>query len=181
MISLIPTEEVAYALVGVMVGLALISAGGLLWPLRQFRSHLDRIAERLEEAGTDAEADPEEVRSILGEDFGEFLAAWEAAAVEVGGERFSPARFEDFVDPSQAYEKLARTRHELVRPVAPILLALGILFTFLGLTLGIGGLETGTSDALSRGIDALLGGMFFAFTTSIAGIFLSILWILASR
>lgn len=181
LISLVPTEAVAYRLVGLMAGLALIFGWVLLWPLRNFRSRLDRIAARLEDVGTDSGADPEEVREVVERDFGDFLAAWEDAAVEIGGDRFSSARFEDFVDPSQAYGKLARARFELVRPVAPILLALGILFTFLGLTLGIQGLETGTSDALSRGIDALLGGMFFAFATSIAGIFLSILWILASR
>ena len=59
---------------------------------------------------------------------------------------------------------------------------LGILGTFVGLTLGIGGILSNMDD-MKQGIEVLLGGVSTAFITSIVGILLSIFytWFYKSR
>lgn len=171
------TLQSAANLVLLMIGAAVVAGFLLLFPLWRFRGRLDALARNLQRTNVD----PQKVRTALAPLFDRFLAAWDANAVEVDGTRVSTTRFEDFVEPVDAYKRLANVRFDLIRPTASILLALGILFTFLGLTLGIQGLETGTADALTLGINSLLGGMFLAFLTSITGIALSIIWIIASR
>lgn len=53
---------------------------------------------------------------------------------------------------------------------------LGILGTFMGLVAGIAGFSTKNPEAISTGIDTLLGGMNTAFLTSIAGVISSLLF-----
>lgn len=56
-----------------------------------------------------------------------------------------------------------------------ILVGLGVLGTFLGLTVGISGFDTTTSDAIKDSIQGLLSGMGSAFLTSLWGMFLSLI------
>jgi len=58
--------------------------------------------------------------------------------------------------------------------VPGILLGLGIFGSFMGLTLGIKGVDTSTSAALQSGIQTLLAGMQTSFLTSLWGMFSSI-------
>lgn len=61
--------------------------------------------------------------------------------------------------------------------VAGILTGLGLLGTFLGITAGLGGIEEGGSvSELKGGIFQLLSGAQLAFSTSVWGIFLSLLF-----
>ena len=53
---------------------------------------------------------------------------------------------------------------------------LGLLGTFIGLTLGIGGLDLNNTEVLLNGISILLGGMTTAFRTSIWGVITSIIF-----
>ena len=52
----------------------------------------------------------------------------------------------------------------------------GILFTFLGLTVGVFGLDPTDAEQMTQGVKKLLGGMSMAFLTSIAGIGTSLWW-----
>lgn len=56
-----------------------------------------------------------------------------------------------------------------------ILVGLGVFGTFLGLTVGISGFDTTTSDAIKDSIQGLLSGMGSAFLTSLWGMFLSLI------
>lgn len=56
------------------------------------------------------------------------------------------------------------------------LVGLGLLGTFLGLTLGINGFDSSTAENIKTSINGLLGGMGTAFMTSLAGMFLSMLY-----
>lgn len=56
------------------------------------------------------------------------------------------------------------------------LVGLGLLGTFLGLTLGINGFDSSTAENIKNSINGLLGGMGTAFVTSLAGMFLSMLY-----
>ena len=56
---------------------------------------------------------------------------------------------------------------------AGMLVGLGVLGTFIGLTLGIVGIKLDSQETLRQGIETLLGGMKTAFLTSVVGMFLS--------
>ena len=56
------------------------------------------------------------------------------------------------------------------------LVGLGLLGTFLGLTLGINGFDSSTAENIKTSINSLLGGMGTAFMTSLAGMLLSMLY-----
>ena len=62
--------------------------------------------------------------------------------------------------------------------IPSILTGLGILGTFLGLMMGLSQLDLGSSDPdkLREGITGLLGGATIAFSTSVWGIFSSIIF-----
>lgn len=57
-----------------------------------------------------------------------------------------------------------------------ILTGTGILFTFLGLVVGLAGLDPTDAGQLTLGVQQLLGGMSLAFLTSIAGIASALWW-----
>ena len=62
-----------------------------------------------------------------------------------------------------------------------ILTSLGILGTFLGLMRGLGGLHIEDAGRMMEEIPTLVGGMSFAFATSIAGVSCSLLFQLLNR
>lgn len=59
---------------------------------------------------------------------------------------------------------------------AGTLVGLGLLGTFLGLTLGIQGFDSSNSDNIQSSIQSLLDGMGTAFLTSLLGMFLSLVY-----
>lgn len=59
--------------------------------------------------------------------------------------------------------------------------SVGVLGTFIGLTIGLADLETNNTEQLKIGIDTLLSGMTMAFSTSIIGVLLSMAWIYFDR
>lgn len=59
---------------------------------------------------------------------------------------------------------------------AGTLVGLGLLGTFLGLTLGIGGFDSSNSDNIQSSIQSLLDGMGTAFLTSLLGMLLSLIY-----
>ncbi|WP_299060447.1 MotA/TolQ/ExbB proton channel family protein [uncultured Polaribacter sp.] len=66
----------------------------------------------------------------------------------------------------------------LLNNVASSLVGIGVLGTFLGLALGVSSIQLTDSETIKASIDTLLKGMGAAFTTSIWGMILSILFTL---
>lgn len=66
----------------------------------------------------------------------------------------------------------------LLGNVASTLVGLGVLGTFLGLALGVSSIQLTNSETIKASIDTLLKGMSAAFTTSIWGMILSIIFTL---
>lgn len=68
------------------------------------------------------------------------------------------------------------TENKLVNSVPSILIALGVLGTFIGLTIGLGGLggTTGDIDTLKTGVNNLISGAVIAFSSSVWGVLFSI-------
>ena len=72
--------------------------------------------------------------------------------------------------------------HEQLADVVPSLLtSLGILGTFIGLMRGLGGLDVSDAAKTMESIPQMIGGMTFAFMTSIAGIACSLVFNMLSR
>lgn len=72
--------------------------------------------------------------------------------------------------------------HEQLAEVVPSLLtSLGILGTFIGLMRGLGGLDVSDAAKTMESIPQMIGGMTFAFMTSIAGIACSLIFNMLSR
>ena len=85
-----------------------------------------------------------------------------------------------FISPDDVYSAY-RIRIKVVQAIPNILTSIGILGTFIGLSLAIMKFDAGTSDAIRVSIKTLLGGMSTAFLTSVAGMFLSSLFLLIER
>lgn len=64
---------------------------------------------------------------------------------------------------------------------AGALVGLGLLGTFLGLTIGIAGFESSTTAQIQNSIQGLLGGMGTAFATSLAGMAFSLIYTFFDR
>lgn len=75
----------------------------------------------------------------------------------------------------------SNTNFRLLNAGPSTLVGLGILGTFIGLTLGISGFETNSTEEIKQSINGLLAGMGTAFVTSIWGMLLSIIFTLIER
>jgi methyl-accepting chemotaxis protein/ABC-type transporter Mla subunit MlaD len=64
---------------------------------------------------------------------------------------------------------------------AGISVSIGVLGTFIGLSMGLSDLQIGDTEALRTGIGSLLNGMKVAFYTSVFGVLLSLFWIAFDR
>lgn len=69
-----------------------------------------------------------------------------------------------------------RLEYERIQSMPALLTGVGILFTFMGLSLGVMGLDPTDAAQLTTGVKQLLGGMSLAFMTSIAGVGTSLWW-----
>jgi len=71
---------------------------------------------------------------------------------------------------------LTNTNFKLFSAIPSILVGLGILGTFIGLTYGISNFETSSTEKIKESIQTLLAGMSTAFVSSIWGMLFSILY-----
>lgn len=96
--------------------------------------------------------------------------------IEIAGERKTTQKSEEFFTLSEfAAAKSINLKH--INSASGILAGLGVLGTFLGLTLGVAQFNSDNADQIAESIRNLMGGMSTAFGTSLAGMFLSILYI----
>lgn len=70
---------------------------------------------------------------------------------------------------------------QLAEAVPGLLTSLGILGTFIGLMQGLGGLDVSDAAKTMESIPQMIGGMTYAFTTSIAGISCSLIFNMFNR
>ncbi|NGZ74078.1 hypothetical protein [Saccharibacillus alkalitolerans] len=73
-------------------------------------------------------------------------------------------------------------KRKLAETIAGVFLSLGIIGTFIGIAVGVSGLQVGAStEVMQSGIGGLLQGMKVKFLSSIAGIGLSLIWQLVDK
>ena len=70
-----------------------------------------------------------------------------------------------------------RINHRLLNAGSGLLVGLGLLGTFLGLTIGVMDFDSGSTEAIQSSINELLNGMGTAFATSLVGMACSLLYI----
>lgn len=171
------TLESGLWIASILVVVAMIVAGLTLVPLWLKAEDLRRGAAKLKalEAGSDR------AEGIVAEVSERFLIDWKEGATDFRGRAAAPIRLDDYVSDRDAFWFFPNFFRGLVTPMSGILLALGIFFTFLGITLGLQNIDTSDSALLLEGVRQLLQGMNVAFVTSLAGIGLAVLWIPASR
>ncbi|MFH1098107.1 MAG: MotA/TolQ/ExbB proton channel family protein [Candidatus Desantisbacteria bacterium] len=73
------------------------------------------------------------------------------------------------------------TNLKMLNSVNGILVGLGILGTFVGLTVGISNVKTGSTEEITLSIKTLLSGMGTAFVSSVWGMLLSLLFIFIEK
>ncbi|MGL4851033.1 MAG: hypothetical protein ACRC3Z_00025 [Phocaeicola sp.] len=74
-----------------------------------------------------------------------------------------------------------KINHRAMSSAPGILVGLGLLGTFLGLTLGVRQFDDSTTEAIKNSISSLLDGMGTAFMTSLLGMFLSTVYIISEK
>ena len=86
---------------------------------------------------------------------------------------------EDYVNDDTAIYSVGHS--QLAEVVPSLLTSLGILGTFIGLMRGLGGLDVSDAAKTMESIPQMIGGMTFAFMTSIAGIACSLIFNMLNR
>ncbi|MBT2642866.1 MotA/TolQ/ExbB proton channel family protein [Bacillus sp. ISL-41] len=83
------------------------------------------------------------------------------------------------VEPFFGYDVMHDTlgKRNILDNGSGIHVSLGVLGTFIGLAIGLSGLNMADPDLLREGVSGLIGGMKTAFYTSVLGVVFSILWI----
>ncbi len=81
---------------------------------------------------------------------------------------------EDYINDEDCFVSYAHL--QLAEVIPGLLTSLGILGTFIGLMRGLGNLDISTADSTMQGISQMIGGMTFAYGTSIAGVACSLLF-----
>lgn len=81
---------------------------------------------------------------------------------------------EDYINDETVFIDYAHL--QVAEMVPGLLTSLGILGTFIGLMRGVSGLDVTNADATMQSISQMIGGMTFAYGTSIAGLTCSILF-----
>jgi len=109
----------------------------------------------------------------------EFKLSWSDARIPGLETAIIPIRLKDYLSPEIVLDGACNRR--IAGALPGILIALGIFGTFLGLMLGLYGLDLDEIDQLKKGLEHLISGLSLAFRTSLLGIFLSILFSLSYK
>ena len=94
--------------------------------------------------------------------------------VQIMGRKVWIADFDSICDGKRCFRR--HREFGRVESMPGILTGIGILLTFLGLTVGVFGLDPTDAEQLTDSVKKLLGGMSLAFLTSIAGIGAALWW-----
>lgn len=95
------------------------------------------------------------------------------------GEYHNPSNVEDYINEETAIDGPGRAA--LSESAAGIFVSLGFLGTLLGISIGLGNFNISDTEGMMGSIRTLIPGMKYAFTTSIVGVCMSILFTLTLR
>lgn len=95
------------------------------------------------------------------------------------GEYHNPSNVEDYINEESAISGPGRAH--LAEAVPGLMVSLGILGTFMGITMGLTDLDLSSADAMVKAINTLVPGMKYAFMTSILGVIGSLAFTITTR
>ena len=98
----------------------------------------------------------------------------------VDSELKTDIRANDFINVSSVLRSI-KINHREMSSASGILVGLGLLGTFIGLTLGVRQFDSSTTESIQNSISALLGGMGTAFITSLVGMGFSTVYIFSEK
>ncbi len=168
-----------YLVYGAIAIVTLIGVFKCLLPLWRTTAALRRAISRLQgEAGTKTDKPVWQESRFVGKRLsGSWMRFLQNA--EQLDRRGLPTNVEDYInDDTVTHGPGNATLAELI---PNLLTSLGILGTFMGLSRGLSSLNFADATQLVQGIPDLLGGMRFAFGTSVAGISCSIIFNMLNR
>ncbi len=91
------------------------------------------------------------------------------------GEKRTRTDAEEYIN-MRVVLKAMKVNYPLIKAGSSIMVGLGLLGTFLGLTIGVTHFDSASTDTIKESINSLLGGMGSAFMTSIVGMSASLLF-----
>lgn len=98
----------------------------------------------------------------------EIYRSYQDSFININGKNSTRDYAEEFFSKDNVFNTLSINQKQIAS-ASGILVGLGLLGTFLGLTLGILGFNSDSSEAIQGSIQSLLGGMGTAFLTSLFG------------
>jgi ABC-type transporter Mla subunit MlaD len=130
----------------------------------------------LERASSDSSRpDPSKLNNTPLEDvWNDFIREWKKGALTIDGQQWGVVKGSEVFDPDNLLPRITNPNYLMAVP--SLMTGLGLLGTFIGLVMGISALDLTGAENLMTGIRALLGGTKVAFSTSLTGIFLALLW-----
>ncbi|PKN67831.1 MAG: hypothetical protein CVU57_01050 [Deltaproteobacteria bacterium HGW-Deltaproteobacteria-15] len=111
--------------------------------------------------------------------FESFYLTWEESRLPGENRAATPVQLIDHLTPEVALDRAVNRR--VAEALPGIFVALGIFGTFLGLVLGLKGLKIDELSNLKEGVAQLISGLSLAFSTSLLGISLSVVFSLSYR
>lgn len=151
---------------------------GIAWCRFLIRRTLKK-AENLKSVRSTIESKIKRHTSWAFDGYKNFHLAWEEARLPQEDKAVLPIRLREFLTAEMVLDGVRNRR--IAEALPGIFVALGIFGTFLGLVLGLGGIEFGKLENLQNGVGHLISGLSLAFLTSLAGIALSIAFSISYR
>ena len=177
-LSLLP-HLADYAIYFAIAVVTLIGVLKCLLPLWTTRRALRRAIRKLQdEAGTVTDHPVWQENLFLGRRLRGCRLRFLQNAIQLD-RRGLPCNVEDYVNDDTVTQGPGNAT--LAELIPSLLTSLGILGTFMGMTQGLSGLDVTTTDNMMTGIQNLLGGMQFAFGTSVAGVACSLIFNMLNR
>ncbi len=147
-------------------------------PVRANASRLRRASRLLEKPSAAGEAPVWQEPSFLGKSL---QVSWKRFLknAEQLDARGRSCNVEDYINDETVIHSVGHT--PLAETLPGLFTSLGILGTFIGLMNGLGGLDVSDAARTMESIPQMIGGMTFAFTTSIVGVACSIAFNILNR
>lgn len=165
----------------VYVAIALVTLVGFIkciYPVMRNGSLLNRAVGKLERSGGGGDRPVWRESRFLGRSL---RADWQRFLLNAGqlDMRGMPCNTQDYINEDTVIYKPGHA--QLAELIPGLLTSLGILGTFIGLMDGISGLNLSDASQTISSIPLLLGGMKYAFATSVAGIACSLCFNMLNR
>ena len=166
---------IVYIFIGLIV---LVGLAKCLYPVFRNGSLLHHAVIRLEKSTTEGERAIWRDARFLGRSL---RSEWQRFLQNAGqlDLRGMPCDSQEFINEDTVIYKPGNA--QLADLIPSLLTSLGILGTFMGMMAGLTGLDFSNAETTISSIPSLLGGMRFAFATSVAGIACSIVFNMLNR